>query len=388
MLIFVMPSSYPNEINPQASIFVHEQCVALKKAGCDIVVLDATSFKWKYWFDKSCFKSYAHEKDGIVIYSQHIQSLLTTKLYRMTTMRFRSRINKLFQKAVKKHGMPDLIYAHFTYPSGYVASELAKKHNIPLMVMEHGGFYMRPRVSPYLRKILAKTVEGANLFACVSDAQRKCLYQWSETDKEIKIINNMIDDRFRYFPLRDKEDFNFFSAGNLYKVKRMDLLIRAFCQAFSTDEKVLLKIAGEGAERPLLEALVKKHNREHQILLLGRLNREEMLREYIECNVFALASEHESFGIAYREAMAVGRPVIATDNGGISAGWKDRYGKIVPLNDEQALAKALRSIFDNFKSYDLKQISDDCVENYRSESVAERIINEMKKITGDGKRCE
>lgn len=380
MLIFVMPSSYPNDINPQASIFVHEQCVALQKAGCEVVVLDATLFRWKYWFDKTCYRIYRHEKDGINIYSRHTQNLLMNRLFRLTTIRFRSRMKKLFQKAVKDYGMPDLIYAHFTYPSGYVASELAKKNDIPLMVMEHGGFYMRANVAPYLRKILAKTVAGANLFACVSDAQRKCLYQWAGTNKEIKIINNMIDDRFRYFPLRDKEAFTFFSAGNLYKVKRMDLLIRAFCQAFSAEEKVLLKIAGEGEERQLLESLIKKNNREHQILLLGRLNREDMLQGYIDCNVFALASEHESFGIAYREAMAVGRPVIATDNGGISTGWKDSYGQIVSLNDELALAKALRSVYENFESYNLKHISDDCVKNYHSKNVVKNIIIEMKKI--------
>lgn len=380
MLIFVIPSSYPNHINPQANIFVHEQCVALKKAGCKIVVLDATSFRWKYWFDKTCFKNYLHEKDDVIIYSRHIPSLLKNKLFRLAAKQFKIVIKKLFKMAVKDFSIPDLIYAHFTYPAGYVACELSEKYNIPLMVMEHGGVFMQPKVPQFLKNILKKTINKSKLFACVSEAQRKCLYECSETDKVITIINNMIDDRFKYYPLNNNEKFVFFSAGNLYKVKRMDLLINAFMGVFSKEEKVVLKIAGEGAERQLLENIIKKNNRGHQIYLLGRLNREEMLREYIDCNVFALVSEHESFGIAYREAMAVGRPVVSSDNGGISTGWRDEYGEIALSDDVQSIGRALRKVYDNYHAYDLKKISDDCIANYSSKSVSENIISAMKKI--------
>lgn len=380
MLVFVIPSSYPNNVNPQANIFVHEQCVALKKVGCEIVVLDATSFKWKYWFDKTCYKNYVHEKDDVTIYSRHIPSLLKNRLFRLATVQFRFAIKKLFKSAVKDYGIPDLIYAHFTYPSGYVSCELAEEYGVPFMVMEHGGIYMRQKVHPYLKKMLKETVNKSNLFACVSEAQRKYLYECSKTDKSIKIINNMIDDRFKYYPLQNHDKFVFFSAGNLYKVKRMDLLIEAFISAFSADEEVYLEIAGDGIQRQLLDDLIKKHNRELQITLLGRLSRDEILEKYIDCNAFALVSEHESFGIVYREAMAVGRPVISSDNGGISTGWKDIYGKIVPQNNKQVLSSALRGVYDNYSSYDLKTISDNCLKNFSSKNVSENIMKEIKRI--------
>lgn len=383
MLLFVIPSSYPNHLNSQASIFVHEQCVALKKAGHKIVVLDATSHGWKNWFDKSCFKTYQHEKDGITIYSRHIQAALKSIFFQLATMQFRIVIKKLFELAVKEHGLPDLIYAHFTYPSGYVSCELSKKYQVPLMVLEHGGIFMQPKVPQYLKKIATQTIEHSDLFACVSEAQRKCLYHCSKSKKEIKIINNMIDDKFTYYPLNNEKTFTFFSAGNLYKVKRMDFLIEAFVKAFSSEENVCLKIAGDGKERQYLEALIKKNNREHQVILLGRLNRDEMLKEYINCNVFTLVSEHESFGIAYREAMAVGRPVISSDNGGISVGWKDEYGKIVALHDMEGLMGAMRSVYENYETYDLKAISEACIHNYSAKSVVEKVTNEMQKIVGD-----
>lgn len=381
MLIFVIPSSYPNNINSQANIFVHEQCKALKKAGCEVVVLDATSYRWKYWLDKSCLKYSIREKDGIKIYQKHIRSLLKNKLYSLAVFQYKGVIKKLFKKAVKDYGRPDVIYSHFTYPSGYLSCEIAKEYNIPLAVMEHGGVYMQPKVSEYLKKLLKKTVENADVFFSVSEAQRQCLYKCSQSNKEIKIINNMIDDRFKFYPLKNNEFFTFFSAGNLYKVKRMDLLVEAFINAFEADEKVCLKIAGDGEQRNILENLIEKNGRKHQIQLLGRLDRNEMLEKYIDCNAFALVSEHESFGIAYREAMAVGRPVISSDNGGISTGWKDEYGEIVPLNDIEALQKALRHMYENYQAYNPEKISKDCIDNYSSENVANKIMDEMKKIT-------
>lgn len=384
MLIFVIPSSYPNHINPQANIFVHEQCIVLKKAGCDIVVLDATSYRWKYWLDKSCSRYAKTEKDGIVIYSKHIRSILKTKLYRFAVAQYRKVIDKLFKKAVKDYGIPDMIYAHFTYPSGYVSCQLAKKYNIPLAVIEHGGIFMQPKVPGYLKKILTKTINDSDIFACVSEAQRKCLYKCSKSNKEIKIISNMINDCFKFYPLKQNDCFTFFSAGNLYKVKRMDLLVEAFIKSFKKDEKVCLKIAGEGNERAKLESLIKQNNREKQIILLGRLNREQILEEYKKCNVFALVSEHESFGIAYREAMAVGRPVISSDNGGISTFWKDEYGKIVPLNDLNALSCALKEMYDNFSSYNLERISEECIEKCSSENVAKTLISEFERKCARG----
>ena len=218
MLIFVIPSSYPNSKNVQANIFVHEQCLALKKQGCEIIVLDATSYRFKYWFDKSCRRIIKDTLDGITVYRKHIPSILTTKLYRLSVLQNRHVITELFNRAVKDFGMPDLIYAHFTYSAGYVSCELAKKHNIPLVVMEHGGIFMQPDVPSYLKKILTKTVDSADMFACVSEAQRNCIYRCFDSKKEIKIINNMINDIFTYHPLEKKTPFTVFSAGNLYMV--------------------------------------------------------------------------------------------------------------------------------------------------------------------------
>ena len=169
----------------------------------------------------------------------------------------------------------------------------------------------------------------------------------------------------------------FFSAGNLNKNKRFKLLIEAFVKAFSADEELSLRIAGEGAERGTLEQLIRDSGRERQIQLLGRLSREEIAGEYRKCRCFALLSCKETFGIAYREAMAVGRPVIAARNGGIEDGWNDGNGVII---DELSLMPdVLKRMRDGCFRYNGEKISARCLSSCSPDAV----LGRLEKVLAD-----
>jgi glycosyltransferase involved in cell wall biosynthesis len=92
-----------------------------------------------------------------------------------------------------------------------------------------------------------------------------------------------------------------------------------------------------------------------------------MAEEYKHCHCFALFSRKETFGIAYREAMAAGRPVIAVKNGGIEADWDDRNGIIV--DDISLLSSALKRAKEDYAAFDGEEISRHCREKYAPEAV-------------------
>ena len=52
----------------------------------------------------------------------------------------------------------------------------------------------------------------------------------------------------------------------------------------------------------------------------------------------------------------------------------------MPVDDTDALCTALRNIRDRYDEYNLKQISDDCVNSYSSNSVARRLISEFESV--------
>ena len=107
-----------------------------------------------------------------------------------------------------------------------------------------------------------------------------------------------------------------------------------------------------------------------------------MLNQYIACNCFVLPSDYETFGIVYREAMAVGRPVISTKNGGIEENWEDKFGLLVPVGDKLALSNAMVKVYGNIENYDLEYISNKCLEKHSSEAVGFSIHTILKNVAG------
>jgi glycosyltransferase involved in cell wall biosynthesis len=183
----------------------------------------------------------------------------------------------------------------------------------------------------------------------------------------------MINPCFTYCEPQKKDDFVFFSCGALIPRKRFDLLIEAFTEAFSDDPGVKLRIGGSGAMRDELTESINSRGMSGRISLLGQLSREATLEEYKNCDAFALPSAAETYGPVYREAMAVGRPVISTRHGGFGSDWSDSFGELIDIDDKSQLVKALKHIYENYSDYDLKKISEECLKGCSETGVAEQI---------------
>jgi glycosyltransferase involved in cell wall biosynthesis len=103
-------------------------------------------------------------------------------------------------------------------------------------------------------------------------------------------------------------------------------------------------VAGEGAERPALEARIRDLGLEHRFRLLGQ--RDDVPALLANSDVFVLSSTREGLPLSVLEAMAAGRPVVASAIGGtdevVTAG---ETGLLFPPGDAPALAQALRRLF-------------------------------------------
>ena len=132
--------------------------------------------------------------------------------------------------------------------------------------------------------------------------------------------------------------------------------------------------------KPAIEEKVSELKLEKSVELLGRLNSNQMLEQYIISDCFVLLSGHETFGIVYREAMAVGRPVISSKNGGIDDGWCERNGYIVKSLTVQEAARALVKMVENYEQFDLKEISDSCRLLFSEKEIALRVESILNSI--------
>ena len=368
MLIFTLPSWYKTEKHPENCIFIYEQMLALQNEGHKVIVLSVQPCRIGRRISDRCV-----DDNGIITYYTYVSALTPSKLRGVFISSFKKGLERLFEKASAEHGKPDVFYAHFSFAAGAAALPLSEKTRIPLVIQEHYSGLMQERVDAALLRCLKKAVEGADGFLCVSEGLKRSIIEKTGFDGEITVISNMIHPGFVYCPPVPHDDFVFFSCGNLLERKRFDLLIEAFAEAFPEEPSVKLRIGGSGEERERLCSLINTKNMSGRISLIGQLSREDTLREYRSCDAFALASRAETYGLVYREALAVGRPVVSTRHGGFSADWDDCFGVLTDIDSKPQLVAALKHIYENYSDYNLGEISEKCLETCSQASVARQI---------------
>ena len=105
-------------------------------------------------------------------------------------------------------------------------------------------------------------------------------------------------------------------------------------------------IAGEGELRPALERQIKDHHLEKHVLLAGF--RPDVLSLHKAFDIFVMSSVTEGLGTSLLDAMAAGKPVVATDTGGIpEVVIHGQTGLLVPPRDHEALAQAIVTLLKN-----------------------------------------
>jgi glycosyltransferase involved in cell wall biosynthesis len=105
-------------------------------------------------------------------------------------------------------------------------------------------------------------------------------------------------------------------------------------------------IAGEGSERPALEAQTRSLGCDERVRFLGY--RSDVPSLLAACDVFVLPSEWEGLPLVLLEAMAAERPIVASAIPGNAEAVADgETGLLVPPRDAAALAAAIRTILSN-----------------------------------------
>ncbi|HEX75071.1 MAG TPA: glycosyltransferase family 4 protein [Dehalococcoidia bacterium] len=171
---------------------------------------------------------------------------------------------------------------------------------------------------------------------------------------DYRIIPNGIDTE-RFFPDGpQREEFadnklNMLFVGRLEKRKGLDYLLRACAKVKTQFSNLRLIVVGPGTRlRPKYEKLIEDVKLV-DVISTGFVSNTEMPTYYRSADIFcAPATGGESFGIVLLEAMASGKPVVATDiEGYASLLTHGEEGLLVPPRDEEALARALLSLLND-----------------------------------------
>jgi len=363
-------------------IFFREQAVALSKAGHNVTVIDVSFHGRKDIFNAKNFRFTYKNDDGVHVYSFKMPSFyILSRITPLYLFIFKTFLFFVFKKLSKKGLKFDIIHAHSFYIAGYIACKLSKKHNIPLVVTEHASSLINANLKKNKQQLLEYTVNHCDTFICVSESLQKNVVKYVKSTQNLLVIPNMFSAIFSYSDKKnDNKEFIFLSVGNLIDSKRHAFTISCFNKAFKDISNVKLRIIGSGILYDKLQKQIQENNLTEKVQLMGYLNREQLKNELNSCNIFVLASTAETFGVVYIEAMACGKPVIATKNGGANDIVNKTNGLLIDVDNEKQLISAFQYMYQNADKFDGKQIASDCYAKYSEEAVVERLEKVYEKI--------
>jgi len=229
---------------------------------------------------------------------------------------------------------PDVVYAHFLFPTGLGALVAARAVGAPLVVTAHGQDVANATEYPFVRPFLRRVVRGSATVIAVSDWLRARLEQSvPEARAKTEVVNCGVDlERFRPLARTGAPGPAFVCVGSLIERKNVVRLADAFARLGEGS----LTFVGDGPLRSRLEG-------RPGVTVTGYVSHDAVPGYLASADVLCQPSLVEPFGQATLEAMACARSVVATEVGGPPEFVPPEAGVLVDPEDEDALAAALRS---------------------------------------------
>ena len=381
MLILVISRGVPSEKDPQWGCFEKDQAEALTNLGHKVVVISVDSRFRTYWRKLGI----THKRINGVDYYDYF--LVPDVIFRMLFgLKFnffirKQLLNKLFERVICEHGMPDILYSHYL-PNSYIALNLKEKYHLPLVAIEHWSQLNKDVLSDSVTWLGRETYGKCDAIISVSKSLRQRLIQHFQMDSYV--IHNMVGGEFWNLPTlknrsrRNKNSIRFVSVGSLLYGKGYDMLIEALSLSGLKDFE--LKIIGEGNYRNKLEYLIEKKGFSNNVFLLGKKDKQGVLSNLLESDVFIHSSRGENFSVAIIEGLSAGLPVIASLCGGASECINESNGLLFPVDDTKSLSDKLIEMSLNYQNYDRQKISDDCRMNYSPKVIASKIVEVFNQV--------
>ena len=144
----------------------------------------------------------------------------------------------------------------------------------------------------------------------------------------------------------EDRSFKLFMAGTMeQRYKGFDTMIRAMERIVASGYRANLVLAGDGDLKSELEQLVKTLGLSNSIVFLGKISREQVLREMDSADMFVIPSRTEGLPRVLIEAMARGLPSVGTNVGGIPELLASEY--LVEREDYISLANLICRLIDD-----------------------------------------
>ena len=238
---------------------------------------------------------------------------------------------------------PDVIHVMTPDPSAMIMIQAGHEAGVPIIYQELGIPYHPPDFESYYEQFTSVLPLCAEIAALSPRLIEHCREKLPDP-RTLSILPIMSDEfvngRKPHHPAPGKITFGF--AARMEELKGPMVLMDAFADAHAQCGNIYLNIAGDGSQRQKIAMRAKALDVASRYRYHGVYTHPEQCREFMESlDVFVMPSFSEGTPNSIVEAMACGKPIIASDVGGIPDMIGEECGILVPPGDKRALADAM-----------------------------------------------
>jgi glycosyltransferase involved in cell wall biosynthesis len=245
----------------------------------------------------------------------------------------------------------DAILAAWAYPDGVAAAHIARDLRCPLVTMVLGSDINEHAQRPGLRKQIRRGLVQAEIVIAVSQALRDRVVEIGISPERVIVQHNGVDGA--RFTLQDRRSARerlglpldrplLCYVGNFKPEKGVATLIEALGHLRRSGARdVLLSLVGNGELEAVLRSRARALDLETQVRFCGRRPHEEIPDWISAADALCLPSYREGCPNVVLEALASGRPVIASRVGGVPEILNAANGIMMSPGDPVALAEGL-----------------------------------------------
>ncbi len=364
-----LPRWYPNPLDEQLGVFVRKHARAVS-AFMDVVVVYPCPIPGGAHL-KVHSAGYDHVTETMVYY----RPIRNPAFSWLNGFRYLRALYLALRHTFRNHGKPAIIHAHVLLRPVLAAWILSRYLRIPFVITEHwtgfvyGGFRRRPL---YYRLLSRRACSRAKAITVVSQGLKQAMIRAGIRNPQFLVIPNVVERTSFPLPIHAKRDVPLvLTVADMNDAsKNISGAIRAIARLYEKYPGLEYHVIGGGKDEEILRELAASFDREGKwIFFHGRRDNDYVMQFMLQASFLLTNSRVETFSVASAEALALGKPVVATRSGGPEDFIGPENGILIDPDRPDQLDAALEKMLLTYRHYDPEKVTAGIMERFGQEAV-------------------